>query len=319
MRKSIKAIVSLVLIFALSTSLSASSLIRDITGKENKGITVKYNNQVQNLKDGNGNPVYPVIINGSTYLPVRAIADMLGADITWEGNTKTIYITGNGAKKDVDGAVPTDLPSTGNSSSSNANKQETSKSQNNTSSSNQFTATSNTGTFEDPINLGTAYSYNYNTGYGNNIANADYTVTIKNVEPITRDDIQDLGFVRPDENAIIDYAMITIKVDVTNATYQGDEDYYFLSMYEPRIFNIKTTEGNGMVSDMDFGFNGCLSNAIDKATRSSENKMMVVHENESKSYSAEGNVIVGVYKNSKNLLSIKNGEDYDDLAYFKLY
>ncbi|GKX30597.1 hypothetical protein SH1V18_30770 [Vallitalea longa] len=314
MRKSIKVVLSLVLIFTLSTTLSASSLIRDITGKENKGITVKYNNQVQNLKDGNGSPVYPVIINGSTYLPVRAIADMLGADITWEGETKTIYITGN---KDVDSAVPTDLPSTTNNNSSNSSKKETSKPQENTSSS-QYPATSNAGTKDDPIEMRTSYTYNYTDGWENNVTNADYTVTITDVDPLTRDDIEDLGFQKPEENALYEYVMVTIKVDVNNATYEGENSYY-LSNYLPQINNVETNEGNWVVGHWHFGFKGCLKDAVENVTTSGKYDMMKVHPNESKSYSAEGNVIVTVIKNSKNLLSIEDGDNSRDLAYFKLY
>ncbi|GKX30598.1 hypothetical protein SH1V18_30780 [Vallitalea longa] len=102
MRKSIKVLLSLVLIMTLSATVSASSLIREIAGKEDKGIIVKYNNQFQDLKDDNGNFVYPVVINDSPYLPVRAISEILNANITWDGKTKTIFITENSNKKDLD-------------------------------------------------------------------------------------------------------------------------------------------------------------------------------------------------------------------------
>ncbi len=34
----------------------------------------------------------PFIYNGSTYLPVRAVAEALGESVEWDGNTKSIYI-----------------------------------------------------------------------------------------------------------------------------------------------------------------------------------------------------------------------------------
>lgn len=43
-------------------------------------------------KDANGNKVDPFIYNGTTYLPVRAVADALGENVKWEGKTKSIYI-----------------------------------------------------------------------------------------------------------------------------------------------------------------------------------------------------------------------------------
>ena len=43
-------------------------------------------------KDTNGVKVEPFIYNGTTYLPVRAIGEAIGKQVTWEGSTKTIYI-----------------------------------------------------------------------------------------------------------------------------------------------------------------------------------------------------------------------------------
>lgn len=46
----------------------------------------------KNFADVNGNPVYPIIFNGSTYLPIRAIAGLMNANIDWNGPTQTITI-----------------------------------------------------------------------------------------------------------------------------------------------------------------------------------------------------------------------------------
>jgi len=43
-------------------------------------------------KDANGDTVEPFIYNGSTYLPVRAVADAIGKDVAWDSATKTVYI-----------------------------------------------------------------------------------------------------------------------------------------------------------------------------------------------------------------------------------
>ena len=43
-------------------------------------------------KDANGNTVEPFIYGGTTYLPVRAISEAFGHDITWDGETSSIYI-----------------------------------------------------------------------------------------------------------------------------------------------------------------------------------------------------------------------------------
>ena len=43
-------------------------------------------------KDGNGNVVEPFTMNGTTYLPVRAISNAFGKDVEWDGATQSVYI-----------------------------------------------------------------------------------------------------------------------------------------------------------------------------------------------------------------------------------
>ena len=44
-------------------------------------------------RDGNGNVVEPFTIDGTTYLPVRAVANALGMDVDWNGSTNTVTLT----------------------------------------------------------------------------------------------------------------------------------------------------------------------------------------------------------------------------------
>lgn len=44
------------------------------------------------LKDAAGNPVTPIISDGTTYLPVRAVADALNVPVLWDGETATVYL-----------------------------------------------------------------------------------------------------------------------------------------------------------------------------------------------------------------------------------
>lgn len=43
-------------------------------------------------KDAKGNTVEPFIMDGTTYLPVRAIANAFGEDVEWDGTTQSVYI-----------------------------------------------------------------------------------------------------------------------------------------------------------------------------------------------------------------------------------
>ena len=74
-------------------------------------ITVNYNNiklvidgQTVTPRDANGNVVEPFIYNGTTYLPVRAVGEALGKEVSWDGATATVNI---GAP----GTIPAPAPS----------------------------------------------------------------------------------------------------------------------------------------------------------------------------------------------------------------
>lgn len=52
--------------------------------------------------DAEGNYVEPFIIDGTTYLPVRAVANALGKEVSWDGNTHTFYIGKKPESKHMD-------------------------------------------------------------------------------------------------------------------------------------------------------------------------------------------------------------------------
>ena len=50
-------------------------------------------------KDVNGNVVEPFTMNGTTYLPVRAISNAFEKDVEWDGATQSVYIGKKDQKK----------------------------------------------------------------------------------------------------------------------------------------------------------------------------------------------------------------------------
>ena len=65
-------------------------------------IKIVINGALTEPKDVNGKVVNPFLIDGTTYVPVRAITQALGKKIDWDGETKTIYITGDIYEVDLD-------------------------------------------------------------------------------------------------------------------------------------------------------------------------------------------------------------------------
>lgn len=55
-------------------------------------IKITLNGELVTPKDGAGNVVEPFTIDGTTYLPVRAIANAMGLEVNWNGATNTVEI-----------------------------------------------------------------------------------------------------------------------------------------------------------------------------------------------------------------------------------
>ena len=60
------------------------------------GIKLQINGAVPKLTDSNGNVVQPFTFNGTTYVPIRAVANNMGATISYNSNTNTATIQSNG-------------------------------------------------------------------------------------------------------------------------------------------------------------------------------------------------------------------------------
>jgi len=55
-------------------------------------------------KDANGTIVEPFAINGTTYLPVRAVASALGKEVAWDGETSTVFLGHRPGSNEGDGS-----------------------------------------------------------------------------------------------------------------------------------------------------------------------------------------------------------------------
>lgn len=58
-----------------------------------QGISILINGNKIVPKDVNGNIVEPFLQDGTTYLPIRAVSEALGKNVSWDGETQTVSIT----------------------------------------------------------------------------------------------------------------------------------------------------------------------------------------------------------------------------------
>ena len=56
------------------------------------GISIYVDGTKIKSTDANGNVVEPMIYKGTTYLPVRAVANAFDKEVAWDGKTSSVYI-----------------------------------------------------------------------------------------------------------------------------------------------------------------------------------------------------------------------------------
>lgn len=100
MKSSVRSFISGVLVTLVFFSMVGTAFAT----KGKRTVDIDYNDiqvtldgQTVALVDANGNSVEPFSINGTTYLPVRAVASALGLEVGWEQETSTVILN----KKDT--------------------------------------------------------------------------------------------------------------------------------------------------------------------------------------------------------------------------
>ena len=82
-----------------SIGAGASGALQEIKAYLDPTITIKMEGEAQTFLDAKGNRVYPITYQGSTYLPVRAVAGLAGFEVNWDQATRTVDL---GESKGVD-------------------------------------------------------------------------------------------------------------------------------------------------------------------------------------------------------------------------
>jgi hypothetical protein len=299
--------VSLAVVVLLITSIIAAgtvwgySALRKVDATANDNIKIYYDGDLKTFTDTDGSKISPVIINGRTYLPLRAISDLVGVGVEWDGTTQSIYLSSE----------------SGNNTSTP--KPQTSPTPNNTSKPSNTTS-KNAGTLEDPIKLGDTYSWSAREKYIDTYASADYSFTVKNVKPITLDDVESLG-IRYGSNAVhFDFVMITAEVKVSNGKIESGEEFMYLP-FARDIWGSKTSTGMSIIGGTDYGFEGSLMDNCRATVEDSNGFIKKLKAGEVCEFSYSGNIILPLTKDAENYLVIlKDGslDYYDSFAYFRL-
>lgn len=64
--------------------------------------TIVIDGTVQQFKTASGSVIYPILYNGSTYLPLRAIGDIMNSQVGWDSTNKVVTLTSSYTVTDAD-------------------------------------------------------------------------------------------------------------------------------------------------------------------------------------------------------------------------
>ena len=91
MKKIVTMILLCVFIIGVALTVTADNGYRDISVWY--GVNLNVNGANFYPTDVNGTYVPAFIYNGTTYVPIRAISELYGASVQWDGSSQTAYIT----------------------------------------------------------------------------------------------------------------------------------------------------------------------------------------------------------------------------------
>lgn len=84
----------LTMLLLMSLVVPAAATVGKVTKElEYRDINVTLDGQELDLRDAKGNRVEPFMFEGTNYLPVRALAESLGLNVAWNGQTATVVLT----------------------------------------------------------------------------------------------------------------------------------------------------------------------------------------------------------------------------------
>ena len=91
---SLKTCLLLCVICVLTTvTVFGNTTMKEIVAYLNYAIDIVVDGEVKVLEDAQGNRVYPISYNGTTYVPVRGVSTLLGVEVEWDSVNGAVVLT----------------------------------------------------------------------------------------------------------------------------------------------------------------------------------------------------------------------------------
>lgn len=103
MKKTLKVLaVGATICASMAVGAIAASKQEEIKAYMDYGITIKLDGQVKQLTNASGERQYPIRYKGTTYVPLRAVSQLVGLPVNWDGTTETVLLGNDGSNAKVD-------------------------------------------------------------------------------------------------------------------------------------------------------------------------------------------------------------------------
>lgn len=98
-----------VLVLAASLTVGALAASQPYTANAtlSPNVTVKIDGVEQTFYSAQDKEVHPIIYNGTTYIPLRAVGELMGKNVNWDGTTGTASLSGTRTTGNVTGTPDT--------------------------------------------------------------------------------------------------------------------------------------------------------------------------------------------------------------------
>ena len=93
---------------ALSAALTVSAFAAtNVTATLRPDVTVRIDGVTCDFYNAQGKEVHPILYNGTTYIPLRAVGELMGKNVNWDGTTGTASLGGTRTTGNVTGTPNT--------------------------------------------------------------------------------------------------------------------------------------------------------------------------------------------------------------------
>ncbi len=297
------------ILLLVSLNVYASDIISSISVVLNK-VNISLEGNIVgpaggNYQLSNGTQVpYSILYKGTTYLPMRKLAELLGKNVTWNPDGNIAGIGGAAQPSPSPSPAPTPAPSPSTSPPP----------------AQPGTPSTGAGTIGNPVNIGAPFGYHnvFNdaaTGIGRS---SDVTITVHSVQPVTLQQVNDMGVKFIGDSTDKQYYLVDLEYNVANPYNKSGAAVNYNDFRPDKFGTRDSTYTHSIVGGTEINFD----NAIGSKFNSLMSEKTIPANSHGETVNVRGNAIIVGTAGHINYLAYMNEDvsmEYRSrFYYFKL-